>query len=112
MRASRHAALFVPRQVCRRFSDFSSLDSTLRAQLDELLPRPGYFAVQVRNRLWRQEAIKLRASNAASRVVGCLGRWVPPDADVFFTADEVSDTSISSIPLICSVASSSCTKSA
>ena len=60
----------------------------LRAQLDELLPRPGYFAVQVRNRLWRQEAIKLRASNAASRVVGCLGRWVPPDADVFFTADE------------------------
>ena len=47
----------------------------------------GLLAVQVRNRLWRQEAMKLRAPNAASRVVGCLGRWVR-DADVFFTADE------------------------
>tara|TARA_B110001452_G_scaffold177498_1_gene148894 strand:+ start:58 stop:1458 length:1401 start_codon:yes stop_codon:yes gene_type:complete len=45
-----------------------------------------YTAVQVRNRLWRQEQV-----NLASRVVGCLARWVPEDGtSVFFTSDDDS----------------------
>jgi len=78
----------------------------LRERLDAVLPPlpPGaqpavpssayaeYVAVQVRNRLWRIEAMGQPAfSNTASRVVGCLGRWVPTSAvKVFFTADDDS----------------------
>lgn len=48
---------------------------------------PPHVGVQVRNRLWLIESMKLRVPNNAARVVQCMARWVPPDAQVFFTAE-------------------------
>ena len=68
----------------------------VQAPLDALLASAGgteLVGVQVRNRLWRLEAINaqppLRGAAAANgRVLECMGRYVPPDASVFFTADD------------------------
>jgi hypothetical protein len=52
----------------------------------------SHVGVQVRNRLWRAEALKpsVRADNRPERVLRCMDRYVPPGATVFFTADDDS----------------------
>jgi hypothetical protein len=64
--------------------------------LDALLPGGGieHVGVQVRNRLWKLEALTKKAPagrpTSGARVLECMDRWVPPHARVFFTADDDS----------------------
>lgn len=76
----------------------------VQAQLDTLRPPAAgatasasagagapYYAVQVRNRLWRVEAMKAAVQQPSpERIIGCMNMYVPRDAAVFFTADEDS----------------------
>ena len=47
--------------------------------------------MQVRNRLWRLEASKIKdEGNTPKRIVECMSKWVPRETAVFFTADDDS----------------------
>jgi len=50
----------------------------------------GHVGVQVRNRLWLQDSFRVGAQNTGERIVRCMGAWVSPQTNVFFTTDDDS----------------------
>ena len=77
--------LFSPTALVR-----SHLDAMLRTGGESGADDGGgeLVGVQVRNRLWLQEAQKHRHDNRPQRILECMDRYVPPRATVFFTADD------------------------
>lgn len=51
------------------------------------MPGSAFIGVQVRNRLWKLDALKGGVASPG-RMMSCLDRWVPPRVPVFFTADD------------------------
>ena len=50
----------------------------MQSKLDALAPpdAPAHVGVQVRNRLWIQDAHKVGVQNTGERIVRCMGAWV------------------------------------
>ena len=89
-----------PKRMGCLYDFLFSPQPVVRERLDALLPTAPseqYYGVQVRNRLWHMERTKLPggrlpdgrpADVSPGRVVQCMSLYVPPDATVFFTADD------------------------
>ena len=57
-----------------------SAQPVVQSKLDALAPpdAPAHVGVQVRNRLWIQDAHKVGVQNSGERIVRCMGAWVRP----------------------------------